>query len=48
MTTCLEDQLDNIEHCLERAREAGDQEAIHVLTGQQAYVVNQIHNQRTR
>jgi hypothetical protein len=44
---CLEDQLENLEFLLERARCAGDQEAIHVLTKQRDYTVAQIAVTRT-
>lgn len=38
----LEDQLENLEFLLERARCAGDQEAIYVLTKQRDFTVAQI------
>ena len=38
----LEDRLENLEFLLEQAREAGNQEAIHVLTKQRDFTVAQI------
>ena len=43
-----EDRLDNIEHCLERARCAGDQESIHVLTAQRTATVAEIRATRRK
>ena len=46
--TCLEDQLENIEHCLERARQAGNPNDIHCLTAQRDSVIAQIAATRTK
>ena len=42
-----EDQLDNIEHCLEQALCAGDQEAIYCLRKQREHVLKAIAETRT-
>lgn len=42
----LEDRLEEIEYHLENARNAGNQQSIHVLTAMRNHTIHQIHTTR--